>query len=242
MGEQVTAVRQITREDQEQEEARNPLGPAWLDTEAFLGRQAGQAPAQTPRRAQIDPVPPPPFQPVQGDEDAPQKEALGLEAVDTPSEEERPTPLMPELVLTPAQQSAMPYVAMRNLTLRQRQAALLMGQHVDLTLAQVAAQVGVGKGVLSSWHSENPWFRALVEWEFGSAAEAARQFLGLLVGDAIRTYQDILRTSREESMRFKVAKDILDRLGVTAPLQVHVLSQSAVMLRQVLGIEDEKHT
>lgn len=231
MGEPITAL-PAAAGTPETEEATPFGGEGWLDPQDLLGSWA------EPEEATQEALPAalPPGAPPVGDEQ------LGNMLPDDLDGQVDPARVslvrVPDVILTPEQRSSMPYLAELNLTLKARQAAMLMGRNTSLTNQEIAQLLRMSPGTLRDLE-QDPWFQALKEWEFQGAREWARAYLDSLAGHAMAVYHDVLINAPDQKARLAAARDVLDRMGVRAPTEVHVLSQSVVTLRRALGIEVE---
>ena len=99
------------------------------------------------------------------------------------------------------------------LSLQQKQCIELM-MTSRMTNAQLADRVGVSHTTISNWKNNVPVF--MNEYD-----KAVRANIKSLAGDAFQTMRDLL-TYPDPDVRFKAAKDILDRGGYKASEKLEI--------------------
>jgi transposase-like protein len=94
------------------------------------------------------------------------------------------------------------------LTARQRKAAILLAEG-DHSVSSIAKKLGIDRTTLHNWKNR-PDFQALANQIQEDAVTAASAKLASLFVEALRTYEQLLR-SKSERIRLTAADKILDR-------------------------------
>lgn len=114
----------------------------------------------------------------------------------------------------------------RGLSPRHREAMRLVASGMPLN--EVADRLGYSRSRLYQVTRSPLWQRELdkLMGRLDNQAYDAMAAVRALQPQAVNTYKDLLECELYEELRFKIAKDILDRTGVTAPTVSHSITAS----------------